>query len=162
MNHKATKAAYRHLLWSYKRHGTVTKCLHRAFKEWLNYTLSFLRTAFSLSPNLNLGRKPSKTESTSFRGTYLSHFTSTLHTVLYIKIAKQTWAICLLPSWVRKISYYHLFIQKAALHKAFSPSPHRRWTSFILSADLQIPLQLQSNEATQTLPAWAFHSQSVW
>lgn len=43
--------------------------------------------------------------------------------------------------------------QKEALHKAFSPSPQRRWTSLILSADLQIPLQVQSNEATQMLPA---------
>lgn len=51
--------------------------------------------------------------------------------------------------------------QNSAVHKAFSPSPHRRWTSLILSADLQIPLQLQSKEATQMLPAWAFHSQSV-
>lgn len=51
--------------------------------------------------------------------------------------------------------------QNSAVHKAFSPSPHRRWTSLILSADLQIPLQVQSKEATQTLPAWAFHSQSV-
>lgn len=51
--------------------------------------------------------------------------------------------------------------QKVALHSTFSPSPHRRWTSLILSADLQIPLQLQSNEAMQTFPAWAFHSQSA-
>ena len=51
--------------------------------------------------------------------------------------------------------------QKTALHKAFLPSPQRWWTSFILSEDLQIPLQLQSNEATHTLPASAFHSQSA-
>ena len=51
--------------------------------------------------------------------------------------------------------------QKVAFHSTFSPSPHRRWTSLILSADLQMPLQLQSNEATQMFPAWAFHSQSA-
>lgn len=51
--------------------------------------------------------------------------------------------------------------QIAAFHKVFSPSPHRLWTSFNLSTDLHIPLQVQSNEATQMLPAWAFHSQSA-
>jgi len=50
--------------------------------------------------------------------------------------------------------------QKTALQRVFSPSPQRRWTSDILSADLQMPLQLQSKEATQRLPACAFHSQS--
>ena len=59
------------------------------------------------------------------------------------------------------IQFFFFWCQNSALHNAFSPSPHRRWTSFIRSTDLQMPLQLQSNEATHTLPAWAFHSQSV-
>lgn len=36
----------------------------------------------------------------------------------------------------------------------------RTGTSSILSAELQMRLQLQQNEATQALPAWAFNSQS--
>jgi hypothetical protein len=55
-----------------------------------------------------------------------------------------------------------LFIcQNVALQRAFSPSPQRLWTSLMRSADLQIPLQLQSNDATQMFPACAFHSQSA-
>lgn len=50
--------------------------------------------------------------------------------------------------------------QNKELHRPVSPSPHLRWTSLIFSTDLQIPLQLQSKDATQTFPAWAFHSQS--
>lgn len=43
---------------------------------------------------------------------------------------------------------------------ALSPSAQALWTSFILSTDLHIPLQDQSNDATQTFPACIFHSQS--
>ena len=52
-------------------------------------------------------------------------------------------------------------VQNFAFQIAFSLSPQRWWTSLIRSADLQMPLQLQSNDATHTLPAWAFHSQSA-
>lgn len=82
-----------------------------------------------------------------------------LHTVVLatlIKPTKNTWSNS--PPEIGRI--FMFYGQKVALHKAFSPSPHRRWTSFILSTDLQTPLQVQSNDATQTLPAWAFHSQS--
>lgn len=54
-----------------------------------------------------------------------------------------------------------LLIQTRTPQIAASSSPHFSWTLLILSTDLQIPLQLQSNDATQTLPAWAFHSQSA-
>lgn len=50
--------------------------------------------------------------------------------------------------------------QNIALQTAPSPSPHLAWTSLILSTDLQIPLQVQSNDAMHTFPACAFHSQS--
>lgn len=50
--------------------------------------------------------------------------------------------------------------QRRAFHTAPSPSPHLRWTSLILSTDLQIPLHVQSKDATHTFPACAFHSQS--
>jgi len=43
---------------------------------------------------------------------------------------------------------------------ASSSSPQRWWTSSILSADLQMPLQLQSKDAPQGFPACVFHSQS--
>lgn len=46
-------------------------------------------------------------------------------------------------------------------HIAPWPSPHRWCTSSILSTDLQIPLQLQSNDAAHGFPAWPFHSQSA-
>lgn len=51
--------------------------------------------------------------------------------------------------------------QKRAFQRASSPSPHFSCTYFSFSTDLQIPLQLQSNEATHTLPASAFQSQSA-
>lgn len=51
--------------------------------------------------------------------------------------------------------------QKLVCQIASSPSPHRWCTSSILSTDLHMPLQLQSNDAAQGFPAWAFHSQSV-
>lgn len=51
--------------------------------------------------------------------------------------------------------------QIRALQTAESPSPHRACTSLILSTDLHMPLQLQSKDATQTLPACPFHSQSA-
>jgi hypothetical protein len=51
--------------------------------------------------------------------------------------------------------------QKLVCQIASSPSPHRWCTSSILSTDLQMPLQLQSNDAAQGFPAWAFHSQSI-
>lgn len=54
-----------------------------------------------------------------------------------------------------------IIFQKLLLHKTLLSSPHRWWTSMILSTDLQIPLHFQSKEATQMLPAWAFHSQSA-
>lgn len=55
----------------------------------------------------------------------------------------------------------YIMFQKSACHSASSPSPHFSWTNLIFSTDLHIPLQLQSKEATHTLPACAFHSQSV-
>lgn len=79
-------------------------------------------------------------------------------TYMFVLIQEATWVT---TSWGRKCRVFLFFHQKTALHRAFSPSPHRLWTSLILSADLQIPLQLQSNEATQMLPACAFHSQSA-
>ena len=54
----------------------------------------------------------------------------------------------------------HMF-QKLVCQMAPSPSPQRWWTSSILSTDLHIPLQLQSKDAAQGFPAWAFHSQSI-
>lgn len=51
--------------------------------------------------------------------------------------------------------------QNKALQTAPSPSPHFECTYLIFSTDLQIPLQLQSNDATHMLPACAFHSQST-
>lgn len=51
--------------------------------------------------------------------------------------------------------------QKLVCQIAPSPSPQRWCTSSILSTDLQMPLQLQSNDAEHAFPAWAFHSQSV-
>lgn len=58
------------------------------------------------------------------------------------------------------VGHYVPSVQNFALQMALSFSPHRWWTSFIRSADLQMPLQLQSNDAAHTLPACAFHSQS--
>ena len=43
----------------------------------------------------------------------------------------------------------------------YCSSQHRWCISSILSTDLQIPLQLQSNEAAQGLAAWPIHSQSA-
>jgi hypothetical protein len=40
-------------------------------------------------------------------------------------------------------------------------TPHRACTSLSLSTDLHMPIQLQSKDATQTLPAYPFHSQSA-
>lgn len=51
--------------------------------------------------------------------------------------------------------------QKLVCQIAPSPSPQRWCTSSIISTDLQMPLQLQSNDAAQAFPAWAFHSQSI-
>lgn len=59
------------------------------------------------------------------------------------------------------VGHYVPSVQNFALQMALSFSPHRWWTSFIRSADLQMPLQLQSNDAAHTLPACAFHSQSA-
>lgn len=56
-------------------------------------------------------------------------------------------------SFFRVWKKFEAVSQKVVFHSTFSASPHRRWTSLILSADLQIPLQLQSNEATQMFPA---------
>jgi hypothetical protein len=50
--------------------------------------------------------------------------------------------------------------QNEALHIASSPSLHLECTYFSLSTGLQTPLHFQSNDATQTLPACAFHLQS--
>lgn len=43
----------------------------------------------------------------------------------------------------------------------YCSSQHHWCISSILSTDLQIPLQLQSNEAAQGLAAWPIHSQSA-
>jgi hypothetical protein len=51
--------------------------------------------------------------------------------------------------------------QNCACPSAARPSQHRWFTSFILSTGLQMPVQFQSKEAAQGLPAWAFHSQSA-
>ena len=51
--------------------------------------------------------------------------------------------------------------QKLVCQIAPSPSPQRWCTSSILSTDLQMPLQLQSNDAAHAFPACAFHSQSI-
>lgn len=55
---------------------------------------------------------------------------------------------------------WRVYFQKLACQIAPSPSPQRWCTSSILSTDLHMPLQLQSNDAAQVLPASAFHSQS--
>jgi hypothetical protein len=49
----------------------------------------------------------------------------------------------------------------AALQTASWPSPQALWMSFILSTDLQTPLQDQSKDAAHTFPARFFHSQST-
>lgn len=94
---------------------------------------------------------------------------SVVHTYIYRESVEQCrmcvyttkcWADLSLYSSF-SMCFFCYFIQKDAAKRAFGPSPHLRWTSFIRSADLQIPLQLQSNEATQMLPACAFHSQSA-
>ena len=139
----------------------------QAIKEWwITISLDLL---LGLSPNLKWSRTPRKRSQPSlslslslslcFLLLHLSiWFTSSCNKhYLYHTFLRQTHAMHLLPPEFGRID----ICQNSALHKAFSPSPHRRWTSLILSADLQIPLQLQSNDATQTLPAWAFHSQSV-
>lgn len=50
---------------------------------------------------------------------------------------------------------------KRAPQRVAAVSPHLACTCLILSTDLQIPLQLHSNDATHTLPACAFHSHSA-
>ena len=65
------------------------------------------------------------------------------------------------PHSSSSMCFFCYLVQKDTAKRAFEPSPHLRWTSFIRSAGIQILLQLQSNEATQMLPACSFHSQSA-
>ena len=70
--------------------------------------------------------------------------------------------VCICAVLVNECSFCgKSWVQNFAFQIAFSLSPQRWWTSLIRSADLQMPLQLQSNDATHTLPACAFHSQSA-
>lgn len=78
--------------------------------------------------------------------------------------AAMAWACT--QAGVRLYIYNHSMIpspscQKEALQIASCPSPHRECTYLILSTGLQTPLHLQSNDAMQTFPACAFHSQSL-
>lgn len=57
---------------------------------------------------------------------------------------------------IEKLCRFQILLYQMSL----SPSPQRWWTSSIRSTDLHTPLQLQSKEAAQGLPACAFHSQS--
>ena len=89
----------------------------------------------------------------------------------YIDCVEQTQKVCvclyykmlsgLSPHSSSSMCFFCYLVQKDTAKRAFEPSPHLRWTSFIRSAGIQILLQLQSNEATQMLPACSFHSQSA-
>lgn len=103
------------------------------------------------------------------------HFSAQFKQYIHTNIYRLCWAdskgLCiylyhkmlsgLSPYSSSSMCFFCHLVQKDAAKRAFEPSPHLRWTFFIRSADIQIPLQLQSNETTQMLPACSFHSQSA-
>lgn len=147
--------------YEFNSHGKCTILqiwLSNFLKEWMMKTPCFLFWVLQQVSS-------TKMESCRLARTNLS--LSQLCNMISIICTPKQKRNTILPEFGRTELHYMLaalnctgFSQKTAFHKAFSPSPHRLWTILILSADLQIPLQLQSNEATHTLPAWAFHSQS--
>lgn len=78
--------------------------------------------------------------------------------VFFLYIYPEQWSLAIIPS--SSCTPLTSSCQNEALQIASSPSLHLECTYFSLSTGLQTPLHFQSNDATQTFPACAFHSQS--
>lgn len=76
----------------------------------------------------------------------------------FLYIYPEQWSLAIIPS--SSCMPLTSSCQNEALQIASSPSLHLECTYFSLSTGLQTPLHFQSNDATQTFPACAFHSQS--
>ena len=159
MEQRARKWWHLLCLWTFISHGKTDKMpppkhlKKRIIHQNKTLLLPSLRICFlGFSPHLKWSRNPQRgTNPASF----CSHFTLVYVTNKYLYERLQNKLTAASTIFLPRVfgREEKVPLQNSALHKAFSPSPQRRWTSFILSTDLQIPLQLQSKEATHTLPA---------